>query len=223
MQMETQKSLNRIASVLAWTGEHASGLAPVARAVALKAELEEQRDEIESLATRQEQQGGDAMGSVAQKSTLLEALNADLVDIARTARIMGVGDPALPDKFRLPTSRGEQAIAAAGRLFVANATPLKSEFISYGMPANFLDDLSADLSAFESLLFSRDSATQNRMTALAQLDDAIESSARTIAALDAIVRNVFRGDKIALDEWSRAKRVEKVRAHREKPTPAAAM
>lgn len=222
MQWNVQRYLNRIAAVQAWLGEHEGELSSVARAGALRTQLGEQAAQIEAMALKQQQEGGDSTQSVVQKSALIDAINDDLLDIARTARVMDASDPGVSARFTLPASRGEQAIVAAARLFAANAEPMKAEFLSYGMPANFLDDLAADLSAYDTQASAKEGSTQGRMAARQQLEAALDASSLTVDALDAIVRNVFRASKIALDEWSRAKRLEQSRAHRETPEAKAA-
>ncbi len=217
MKLLTQKYLNRIGAVATWLDGNAELLKGVERVATLKTQLQTQRAAIESLALEQEQQGGGASQSVARKSELRDALSADLIDIARTARVMEQGETGIAEKFRLPDTQGEQAFLATARVFAANALPLKKEFVSYGMASDFLDDLDADVSAFATLLAEIDSATQNRISAHSGLDVALSDSSQTIDALDAIVRNVLRGNALKLSDWSRAKRLDISRAHRQTP------
>src|SRR5947209_19396244 len=70
--------------------------------------------------------------------------------ISRTARTVGMDDPAIKDKFRLPVgSMSDQLLLSTARSFVAEATPLKDRFVAYGMSADFPQALEQKITAFE--------------------------------------------------------------------------
>lgn len=71
----------------------------------------------------------------------------------------------------------------------------------------------------EQLFRNQAGLTQARIEDGTDLDQAIRASSVTMDTLDAIVHFVHADDKTALTSWKEAKRLEKMRAHRQSPTP----
>jgi len=65
--------------------------------------------------------------------------------------------PSLEEKFRVPRNNNDQELLNAARAFLADATPLKTQFIAHEMPADFLDDLQADIDAMQAAINSQSS------------------------------------------------------------------
>lgn len=219
MQQTTQRYLNRNSSILTFVDNNATALAAVARVATLKTELIAQQNLIQTWAQTQESSAGTVKQNVVLKTQLLDAIVQDLEDMARVAKVIDFTHPGFSSKYQMPSSMGEQSILGAARLFIASAISqsMQNEFISYGMPAGFLDDLQDDLTQYETLISGQSGAAQERMTALQQLNDAIAASSRIVEILDAIMHFVFANDKAKLSEWKHAKRLETTRAHRIKP------
>jgi hypothetical protein len=160
------------------------------------------------------------------KNLALAALQEDLKAINRTARVIALTIPGLEEKFRVPYNVGAQEWLAAGRAFAEAAEPLKAEFISRGLPADFLENLRADLDALQELIDSRARKNTAGVAATVAIDDAIERGLNAVRELDAIVRNVFRDDPATLAEWTSASHVERAPRHAHDdsqpapPTPA---
>lgn len=77
---------------------------------------------------------------------LREAVRA----ISRTARAIGLDDPALKDKFRLPVGNlSDQSLLSTARSFATEAAPVSERFVAYGMGADFADALGQKIAAFE--------------------------------------------------------------------------
>jgi hypothetical protein len=151
------------------------------------------------------------------KAVRRAALHEDLEAINRTARALSLTTPGLDDKFRLPRNLGDQAWLAAARSFATDAESIKAEFIRRGLPADFLDDLNADITAFEESIGSREQKSGERIAATASIDGAIERGMNAVRELDAIVQNIFRNDPAILARWTSAKHTERAPRH-----PAAA-
>lgn len=79
------------------------------------------------------------------KSVRLDALQDDLEAINRTARAIALNRPGFDEKFRLPKNKGTQSWLAAARVIAEEAEPDKQDFIRLGLPANFLEDMRADI------------------------------------------------------------------------------
>jgi hypothetical protein len=100
---------------------------------------------------------------------------------------------------------------ASARAFAADAVPFKAEFIRHEMPADFLDDLAADIAAFEASITEQNRSRDARIAATGSIDEAIERGIAALRQLDAIVRNKFRDDPATLAAWASASHVERVR------------
>ncbi|HEX8161741.1 MAG TPA: hypothetical protein VF538_07710 [Pyrinomonadaceae bacterium] len=150
-----------------------------------------------------------AMEGTALVAVAREELREDLEAVRRTARAMSLTTPGLEEKFRLPRKTRDQELLAAARSFAADAAPLKAEFIRRGLPADFVEDLSADADAFAAAIENQAQRSGERVAATAAVDAAIERGADAVKELDAVVRNVFRDDAGVLAEWTSASHTER--------------
>lgn len=167
---------------------------------------------------------GEARQGTASKASARGDLRDDLEAINRTAHVMAFDIPGLNDKFRMPRG-GDQDLLTAARAFVIDATPLKADFIRFGLPADFIEDLNADIEAFEQATTSQNQSLEQKTASTAAIDDAISRSMKALKQLDAIMRNVLRDDVEMLTAWITASHVERVPRRRSKapvePTPPA--
>ena len=157
-----------------------------------------------------------AQEGAAGKASAREELRQDLERISRTARSMALTTPGLEDKFRAPRSISDQALLAVARSFATDAAPLRDEFMRRGLPADFLDDLGRDITAFETSVNQKIQGTETHVTATAAIDDAIERGINTMRELDPIMRNTFANDPATLAAWLSASHVERT-PHKAKP------
>src|SRR5262249_47937149 len=97
-------------------------------------------------------------------------LRLDLSAINRTAHAMAVRVPGLESQFRLSFGNDQELLALA-RSFVLNATPLKGDFVRYGMAEDFLDDLNADILAFEQATTTRNQSREAQKASTAGIDE----------------------------------------------------
>lgn len=141
-----------------------------------------------------------------------EALREDLDAISHTARSMSVKTPGLEERFRLPRgNRNDQQLLATARAFATDAVPFKAEFIRHELPADFLDDLAADIAAFEASITEQNRSRDARVSATGSIDEAIGRGIAAVRQLDAIVRNKFRDDPATLAAWASASHTERAR------------
>lgn len=173
------------------------------------AELNEVITALQEHATTQASGTRGAKEGTAVKTAAREALREDLEAIARTARVMALTTPGLDDKFRLPRNAGDQAWLAAARSFAQDAAPIKAEFTRRGLPANFLEDLNADIETLEESINSRAQKIGKRVAASAGIDETTGRGMNAVREFDAIVRNVFGNDAATLAEWTSASHVER--------------
>lgn len=157
-----------------------------------------------------------ARQSTQSRSVARTALHADIEAINQTAHALAFETAGLKEKFRMPRG-GDQDLLTAARAFVIDATPLKSDFIRYGLPADFLDDLSADILAFEQATTARNQSLEQKTASTAGIDEVMEQGMRALKQLDIIMRNVLRDNITQLTAWLTASHIERL-AHRRKPS-----
>ena len=153
------------------------------------------------------------------KASARDEVFLDLRAIARTARGMAIVTPGLEDKFRIPRDPKDQELLSAARAFATDAEPLKDEFIRRGLPADFLDDLNADIAAFEQAITGQMQGTETHVAATAAIDDLIDEGVRTMHELDPVIRNLFADDPATLAQWFSARHVERAPRKTKKTTP----
>jgi hypothetical protein len=173
------------------------------------AEVEAVVAEVEARATAQASGKHASREGTTLKSVARETLRRTLTTIRDTARQMARTVPGLEEKFRLPRSASDQGWLAVARAFAQDAAPLKAEFVRWGLPADFLEELDAEITAYEHSIDTRAQKTGERVAATAAIDAAIERGMNAVRALDAIVRNIFRDDPAALAEWTSASHTER--------------
>lgn len=161
-----------------------------------------------------------AQESTTSKAVARAELYYDLDAIRRTARAASYSIPGFEEKFRFSARLKDQDLLATARSFLADAEPYKDEFIRRGLPADFLDDLRADIAAFERAITRKLKGTETHVTSSAAIDDLIDEGVRTIRQLDPIMRNMFAAEPAILAAWLSAIHVERApRRSKTKKTP----
>ncbi|MDT7602204.1 MAG: hypothetical protein QOF61_201 [Acidobacteriota bacterium] len=221
MKSSETRRLEMFIRVRQFGASHAQSFPPNTRGGEVLAEVDSAINELESHASAQ-----DSGKRAAKEGTTLTAvaraeLREDLEAIRRTARSMSQAMPGLTDKFRVPGHTRDQELLAIARAFAADAEPVKAELIRRGLPANFVDDLNADIASFAGSIDVKARHTGARIAATAAVDTAIERGTNAVRELDAIVRNVFRNDAATLAEWTSASHTERApRTATHTPDPA---
>ncbi|MDX6696216.1 MAG: hypothetical protein QOF02_3819 [Blastocatellia bacterium] len=174
---------------------------------------------LRAAADRQSSNMRAAQQGTTSKASLRDEILLDLRAIARTARALALTMPGLEDRFRLPHNLKEQALLSVARTFMADAAPLKAEFIRLGLPADFLEDLNTDINAYEAALTRQTQGTEEHVAATAAIEDLIEDGIRIMRELDVLMRNLLADDPATLAQWLSASRVERApkRAKKDKP------
>lgn len=166
--------------------------------------------ELDGHLTKQASGAGSAKQATASRSEAREKLRRALEAISRTARSMADTIPGLDDKFRLPRGNAsDQILIATARAFAEDARPLGDEFIRHEMNARFLEDLNADIRAFEQAINAQNMNVEKRVTATAAIENALENGVKAVRRLDAIIRNKFGNDPSTLTAWASASHIER--------------
>lgn len=150
-----------------------------------------------------------ALSQTATKAALREDLREALASLNRTARVMAFETPGLDDKFRLPRTNNDQLLLNAARAFAADAQAHKEDFLKHELPADFIERLNQQITAFEQALTQQSAAFGAKVAAKTAIDETIGKGLQTVRQLDAILRNKFNGDAVMLAAWARASHVER--------------
>jgi hypothetical protein len=177
--------------------------------------------EIQTLDAAQTSGFDDQRQSHAVKDTAEDNLREDLEMINFAAKAFADEVPGAEEKFRLPRSQNEQVLLAKARSFLADAEPLEAKFIECGLPADFLADLLADITAFEQAAAAADSAGGAHSAATGALVDAFNRGMSLSRKLGSIVKIKHRDDVGKLAAWTTASHLERSPEKKVEPKPPA--
>ena len=166
------------------------------------AEVDAALDALKGLGADQISGMNAATGGTGLKATAYAALHADLVAINENAHtLVTLGTPGLGTKFRLPRSGGKQALLNAARACAQDALPLKDQFISLHMPADFLDTLNAHIAAYEAATTKKQTGTGKQIKATTAIDGTVHTALVAARVLKTVVGNTYRTNAAVLAEW----------------------
>ena len=169
-------------------------------------------EEIEQHAAAKESNSRGAREGTTNRGEARTDLREEMEAISATARSMSIETPGLEDKFRMLRGNASDVdLLNTARAFASDALPMKDEFIRYGLPADFLDQLNAKIEAFEQAIDRQQRSRRSRISSTSGLDDAVERGVNKVRQLDAIVRNKFRDDAATLAAWESARHTERTR------------
>ncbi len=203
------RSNEMVTRVRTFMAEEAASFPPGSLGAELAARVNSGADALANHSAQQVSGTTSARQGTAVKAAARETLREDLEHLRGTARAMGRTMPGLDTKFRIPGNLSDQVLISTARAFVADALPLKTDFIRYSMPANFIEDLNEHIDEFEAAVLLQQTARGTHVRAKAGIDDALEDALDAIRQLDAVVRNTFRNDPVKLAAWTSARHVER--------------
>jgi hypothetical protein len=174
---------------------------------------------LEALGATQVSSSGASRQSTVSKSVASNGLLAMLDGLNLAADALAPEIPGLETKFRRPRHKTDQAVLAAARAFLSDAEPLKTEFINYGMSADFLDELRNRITEFEQAISERSTHRQTGVSATAGVDEVIQEGLTLRNQLNSIVRNTLRDDRALLAAWESAHHIERRSKKKDPDTP----
>jgi hypothetical protein len=214
------RNYHRFGRVEGFGQGHAAAFAPGSLGAQTFAMVSAVIVEIDGLAAGEVSAHGDVHQGTDARAQARAALRDDLEAINRTARVMD-DVPGIKDKFRLPRGNNDRELINAARAFLADATPLKAQFIAHELPADFLEDLQADIDAMDSAMRHQATGVGDHVAASAALDDAFSRGNEAVRKLDPIVRNKFANDPAVLAAWTSASHVERAPRRKASEPPTA--
>ena len=210
--------------ILAFANDHSADFAATSPGGSAIAELTRVTATLRPMTVGQP--GISASPGTAAKEELVEALREDLKDIARTARAIEAGtssQPGFATDYSLPGDSSQRSLIAHARSVLAlvrgNAA-LIARFTAYELPADFVTDLEADLTAFDA---ATDTQADDRITSVEDTATArklLREGRAAVVQLNASVRNKYRRQPELLAAWRTASRVDRPDANQPTPPPA---
>jgi hypothetical protein len=177
---------------------------------------------LEAAAANQITGSGQSEGGVDLRVTTARDLREYLKNVGRTARMLEKDHPGISPTFRLPRSGSYPALLAKGQAIIAAATPLQADFVDAGLPATFLTELQALLTAFENATNQKHEGGITRVLGTAALKAKANLGVKAATDLDACVRNHFRNSPEMLVAWSHARRIERAPVRSDETTTSPA-
>jgi hypothetical protein len=189
------------------------------RATAAHAEVVTTITALEAAAQNQTSGTGEAAGGVDLREVYARDLRNYLKEVNHTARTLESEHPGISPTFRLPKSGSYPALIASAQSIIAAATELQDSFVDAAMPATFITDLNALLTAFVTATAQKHDGRIDQVIGTAALK--AKASLGIIAAtrLDACMRNHFRTNPEVLAGWKHARHVERSSSGSTTPTP----
>jgi hypothetical protein len=137
------------------------------------------------------------------------ALNKRLREIGRTARALPREQyPGVREQFRVPRSLRYQQLIDTGHAFLAALGPIKAAFVERAYPADFDEQLSDQIAAFEAATQRKELGAQKRRSGTAGLGVTLKKAKEAIDELDAILSVHYRtSDPTLYAVWKTAMRV----------------
>ena len=207
MNAKTKRKLNMLKRVERFLTDHVITPA-IARATAAQAEVVATITALESAAEQQTGGNGQAGGGVAARRFFARQLRAKLKQVNLTAREMESEVPGISQKFLLPRTGTYVALKAAAQSTITEATPISADFVSFGLPATFLTDLTDLLTAFESATGEKFDGVNKRKVGTASQEVKAALGVAAAKRLNACVRNHFRDQPEIIEAWAAARRIE---------------
>lgn len=173
------------------------------------------------------------------KETLLDALNLDFKNIARTARTVALDEPGFDAPYRIPENLTESTITThADKLLLLlddNEAPvadggdtpaqktaraaLRARFTAYEMPDDFVDGLRDDREAVRDANQHNQGETQGGVENTAAIGQILGLASVDVQVLDTVMHNKYARHPAKLKAWLSASRVERARQREKKSAP----
>jgi hypothetical protein len=212
------RSADMVLRVRDFGSEEATAFPPLTLGGQLFATVNAAAIELASHISKQISGVNAAKEGTSTKAGAREALHAAMDRIRRTARAMSQSIPGVDKKFRFAVNLTDQVLLGTAQAFVTAATPLRTEFISYAMPADFIEDLQALITDFERALSAQNVGKEHKVSARAAIEEVLARALAAVRQLDAIVRNVFHDQPAKLAAWESARHIERA-PKKNKPAP----
>jgi hypothetical protein len=151
------------------------------------------------------------------KQTAREHLRTILQMFSRTANIVDYEIPNFSKDFVYPKNRTDQELLTSAKVTVPKATANKQIFIKYGLPADIIAELEAEINDFEATVPAAASAAGTKVTATSELNEIVKKGTIGMRIADAIIKNLFRDNPSKLAAWAAASHLERAAKRKKEP------
>jgi hypothetical protein len=136
----------------------------------------------------------------------------DLRDLAeaivRTARAVDETKPGFADGYRSPSQLSDRGLLDLTIGIARIAPPHKADYLSHGMPPDFLEDLAAAIAKLQQTMTDQSEGKAGVKSAGVEIEDTMDQGMSVRRRMNAVVRNVYRDDPAVLAEWETASHIE---------------
>jgi hypothetical protein len=208
MNKQTEQQVARAKRVGFFIAEHTITPA-IPRVTALAGQVTILIGETETEGSNQVQGFGDFRGGSGTRAEMARALQKRLREIGRTARALPRDQyPGVREQFLVPNSLRYQQTIDTGHAFIAAIGPIKAAFVERAYPADFDEQLSDQIAAFEAATQRKELGAQKRRGGTSGLGVTLKKAKEAIDELDAILSVYYRDSNPALFAvWKMAVRV----------------
>ena len=149
-----------------------------------------------------------ALAHTASQRKLRSTLYTDhMQPISSIAREV-FGATGMDHALRMPKpSVANEKVIASARAMAEVATKEKDVFIQRGLPADFIEQLTASATAFADARLAKTESNRRRVTATAAVKDMLKRGRKAVRLLNAILKPRLAKDPELLAAWRSAKRV----------------
>jgi len=167
--------------------------------------------DLDSHAASEAAHDGAALQGTDFRDSARSALHEGMERFVRTARGIAEAHPGFNAQFRMPLGNNDQDMIDAALGMVTAATPVdvKAKFISYGMPADFIEDFQDDIAEFQAAITNQSGKVGDRKSAGVMIDQTVDSGMSIKRQMDAIVHNHYHDRPDVLAEWETASHIER--------------
>lgn len=154
--------------------------------------------------------GQDFHDGVSTRRFLAAEIRSTLNDMAQLAKSMEVeGQVGLSDQFPHPKYQGFEPLLLTAEGFADRAEPIAVQFTDRGMPAAFVTDLRAKITAFRGATDDKHGGKADRSAGTAGMVATAKEGMKAVRALRPIMRVILKSNPPLLAAWNLAARVER--------------
>lgn len=166
-------------------------------------------DEINLNAGEQTSGVGAARFAYNAKANAREVLRERMDDVSTLADTLAYSIDGVDMLFKIPKKLPDADLLALADAFIERAATYKADFVRYGLKSTFINDLQTAKDAFEASLTAPESATESKVEATGNLDQAVRRGmiARTI--LKGIFKVKYKTESARMRAWETASHLDR--------------
>ena len=154
--------------------------------------------------------GQDLSAGVQQRLGLAKDIRLSLRDISDIAKSMEEeGEAGMAELFRFPRRSTYESLLLTAEAFAERALLQVADFTERGLPATFVTDLQAKITAFRAATTVKLGGKANRTAGTAGLEAAAAAGMRAVRTLRPLMRVHLKASPALLAAWNLAARVER--------------